>query len=250
MSALAHAELLAIIADCESNHPRSLQKEIGPSEIGDLCERKLGFKVWEVPGRSLKHSKWRSTVGTAIHSWMDTCFAADPDRWLCESRVITGTWHDGEKERVLGGKCDLFDLERGCVVDFKTTSKHKMADYARGNIPELYRIQIHCYGLGMANAGRDVQSVGLLFLPRDDDLNLASSVYWEEPFDAQVALDALARLTDIAHRSIRGDFASLQTAQSFCARCEWYSPNGNPASGTCPGEIRSYLLDDTDPFAS
>ena len=38
-----------LIVDAANNAPRSLQKRIGPSEVGDPCERKLSYKLLDWP---------------------------------------------------------------------------------------------------------------------------------------------------------------------------------------------------------
>jgi hypothetical protein len=244
------AELLDIIKGRADNAPRSLQRELGPSEVGDPCERKLAFKLHGMEPASVGKGgdKWRATVGTAIHSWLEDAFGQHSD-YITERKVVVGAWYDGEKARVLQGSCDLFRISSGTVLDFKTTSQAKMADYARGKISETYRTQIHLYGLGYRNAGHDVKQVGLVFLPRDDDLNLSTSVLYVEDFDPSIAEAALKRLERIAETSKNGDFASLATASSFCSRCSWFaSGSTKPDSGRCPGVFTSKGLDASNPF--
>lgn len=255
MSELAfHASLLDIITQRAENAPRSLQRELGPSEFGDPCERKLAYKLHAVepvvrPGSAKgAGNKWRATVGTAIHSWLEEAFGQNPD-YLTERKLVVGGWYDGSKARVLQGSCDLFHVPSGRVLDFKTTSQSKMQDYARGKIPEIYRTQIHLYGLGYKNAGHDVQKVGLIFLPRDDDLNLSTSVLHLEDFDPSIAREAIERIESIAERSKDGDFASLATASSYCSRCDWFSSGSKkPNEGRCPGEFVQRTLNPEDPF--
>lgn len=248
-----HAELLDKIKHHSTNAPRSLQKEIGPSEVGDPCERKLGFKMFNIepPMRppSRNNDMWKANVGTAIHAYLEDVFGNDPD-YYTERRVTVGAWYDGQKSHVLQGSTDLFHKPSGTVLDWKTTSVSMMEDYARGKLPEVYRTQIHLYGLGYENAGHDVKRVGLVFLPRDNDLNISSSVLHVEAYDRQVALDAIKRLEDIAARSGGTDFASLETASSYCTRCPWFSTGAKkPNEGRCPGVFKARSLDVNDPFA-
>lgn len=248
-----HAELLDVIKGQAENAPRSLQRELGPSEVGDPCERKLGYKAHGIePATSRKGSggtMWRATVGTAIHSWLENAFGNHRD-YTTERKLVAGAWYDGGAAHVLQGSCDLYHLPSNTVLDWKTTSQSKMKDYARGKIPEIYQIQIHLYGLGYKNAGHDVKRVGLVFLPRDDDLNLSTSVLHVEDFDPSIAEAALRRLEEIATRSKDGDFESLATASSYCSRCPWFvSGAKKPNEGRCPGVFASRGLDVNDPFA-
>lgn len=249
-----HAELLDVIKHASVNAPRSLQKELGPSEAGDPCERKLGYKLWEVeaPMRppSRNNDMWKANVGTAIHSYLEDAFGSNRD-FLTEHRVTVGAWYDGKKSHVLQGKCDLFHIPKGMVIDFKTTSVAMMEDYARGKLPEVYRVQSHLYGQGYANEGYDVRKVALFFLPRDNDLNISTSVLHIEDFDPSIARAALARLESIAEKSKDGDFAALATASSYCTRCPWFvSGAKKPNEGRCAGEFKQRNLDVNDPFAT
>lgn len=249
---VVHANLLDKIKHHSTNAPRSLQRELGPSEVGDPCERKLGYKLWNVepPTRppSRNNDMWKANVGTAIHTYLEDVYGDDPD-YDTEKRVTVGAWYDGTNSHVLQGKCDLYIKSDDCVVDFKTTSTAMMEDYARGKLPEVYRTQIHMYGMGYENEGYPVKRVALLFLPRDNDLNVSTSVFYVEPYDRQVALTGLARLERIAKGSSGGDFESLATASSYCSRCPWFvSGAKKPNEGRCPGVFKSRSLSPDDPF--
>lgn len=249
---VVHANLLDKIRHHSTNAPRSLQRELGPSEVGDPCERKLGYKAWNVepPMRppSRNNDMWKANVGTAIHTYLEDVYGDDPD-YDTEKRVTVGAWYDGATSHVLQGKCDLYYKPEGMVVDFKTTSVSMMEDYARGKMPEVYRTQIHLYGLGYANEGYDVRKVALLFLPRDNDLNVSTSVLHIEDFDPEIARAGLARLERIAKASKNGDFEALAIASSYCSRCKWFvSGAKKPNEGRCPGAFTQRGLNPADPF--
>jgi hypothetical protein len=237
-------------------HARDEQKELGPSEVGDPCERKLAYKMRGVEEHNEGGDKWRARVGTALHGYLEVVFEAYPaTRFKTERRVTVGTWWDGERARVLQGSCDLYDgaplmmEDEETIVDFKTTGPTNMAKYARGKVPEVYRTQIHCYATGYVNEGFKVKNVALLFLPRDDDLDLGTSVLHIEPYDPDVAPATLKRLEDIAKRSRGGNYMDLKTAESFCARCPWFKYGVSKVNqGFCPGEIREAKIDYADPF--
>jgi hypothetical protein len=138
-------------------------------------------------------------VGSAIHAQTEGVFAS-PDllgRYLVEQVVDVGDI-DG---RPVTGHCDLFDTGAGAVWDWKTKSKttldQALRDIRMGRGPgQLYRVQQHLYGRGMAMLGHRVRMVGLVFLPRDG--NLRDAGYWSEPYDEGVAVRALQRCTGLA----------------------------------------------------
>lgn len=249
-----HAELLDVIKSHRS--ARDAQKELGPSEVGDLCERKLAFKIWRVTEHNEGGDRWRARVGSAIHGDLEYVFEHFPAvRFKTERRVTVGTWWDGERARALSGSCDLYDgaplmlEDEETVLDFKTTGPTNMAKYMRGGVPEVYRTQIQCYATGYVNEGFKVKNVALLFLPRDDDLNLGTSYLHLEDYDPDVAPATLKRLEDIARRSRNGDYASMTTAESFCTRCPWFRSGArNINEGHCPGEFKIREIDHSNPF--
>lgn len=175
--------------------PRSLQKRIGPSEIGEPCTRALAHKLHgdAEPERQLPTKAW---VGTAIHAeLLDKIIpAADPTKamYLTETRVSVGEINGME----IKGSCDLFDWQSGTVIDLKTKSKSMLSGHKRNGPGEKYRIQFHLYGRGMQRAGHTVNTVAAWFIGRDSEWS--ERLWWYEPYSEQVAIDALNRATAVA----------------------------------------------------
>ncbi|MGH3099293.1 MAG: hypothetical protein ACRDMV_25210 [Streptosporangiales bacterium] len=61
-------ELRTAIAYDVANKPRSLQKTLGPSEVGEECQRKLAYKLldWD-PKPNTRIDPLPSFIGTAAH---------------------------------------------------------------------------------------------------------------------------------------------------------------------------------------
>jgi len=59
-----------VIRGAIANHPRSLQKRIGPSEIGTPCDRRIGYKLLGQE-ENPRGDAWKPTVGTAVHGWLE-----------------------------------------------------------------------------------------------------------------------------------------------------------------------------------
>ena len=225
-----HAELLATIHKATTQHPRSLQVRIGPSEIGITCDRRLGYKVLCAPERANDETPWRPTVGTAVHAWLGETFAtyAEPGRYLLEQRVTVGTINIlGD----IGGNADLFDTITGTVVDWKVPSASTIKHAKAHGPSEQYQTQAHLYGQGLVNAGHTVNHVAICYLPASGEL--ADGYWWTEPFNPEIAARALARLERItiaAHAM--GDARPLRTANSYCEYCPYLAPDlcdGDPA---------------------
>jgi hypothetical protein len=101
------------------------------------------------------------------------------------------------------------------VTDFKTITK-KNADYF---ISKQKRYQVHTYGFLMSNAGYEVKTVQLIGIPRDG--NELDVIDWSEPYDENVALEALAWLTDVEAR--KEEPAPEREANTFCKTyCQFF----------------------------
>lgn len=223
------------------NHPRSQQTRIGPSEIGAECDRRIGYKLAGHPEPD--QINWKATIGTAAHAWLETVFDTynldhpehgGQERYLVENRVSAGPIpHLGYE---VEGSCDLYDRITGVVLDWKTVGPAQLRSYRAHGASHQYRVQAHTYGYAWQRAGHPVTHVAIVFLPRNGELSEAH--VWSEPYQEQVALDALARLAGIAQvvgLLGREGLHLLGTHDSYCAFCPFYRAGStNPADG-CPG---------------
>jgi hypothetical protein len=235
-----------LIVDAALHAPRSLQKRIGPSEVGDPCERKLSYKLldWpEVPGRD--HDPIASVLGTSFHSWMEEKFTERQTlledgrpRYKVEERV---TVLDSAIETArITGSSDLYDRLTGTVFDWKLVGKSSLDKYRRNGPGDQYRKQGHMYGLGQENAGETPTRVAIVFVARYHELLIH---VWTEPYDRQIALDALARLDRIQARLLDLDpeshpetWADIPTStDAKCRFCSWMKPGSTDLSTGCPG---------------
>lgn len=181
-----------------ANHPRSLQDALGPSQLGTACDRCLvnllaGHKPLE------GHAPWLPTIGTAVHTWLEDAMRLaawmddDGDRWHIEERVVVGDLGGVP----VTGSTDLFDAATGTVVDYKcvgTTTLRKV----RSSGPSLtYQRQAHLYGKGWQDAGHDVSTVLIYFLPRNA-VTLDAAHVWSAPYDRAVAETTLTRANALA----------------------------------------------------
>lgn len=239
---LLRSELLALIADTIEAHPRSQQVALGPSEVGHPCARRIGYQLLGHPERP-GDPNWKATVGTAVHAWLEEMLTADNPRQPARAEgftrwVIEATVDCGEIAGTpLRGHCDLFDRVTGTVVDWKTVGPTQLKKYRTSGPGEQYRIQAHLYGRGWARRGQDVRTVAVMFLPRQGELR--DAYYWHEPYDEQVALDAIARAEGIALTTqALGSSApaALPTADAYCSLCPFYKAGSTDPAVGCPGD--------------
>ncbi|WP_404285406.1 hypothetical protein [Glutamicibacter arilaitensis] len=179
------AEYMDVVTKGMASHERSHQKLIGPSEIGVPCDRALLNKLaqTEEPDRG---PAWRPQVGTALHTQMEEWFGKLAETWFVEDRVEVGRIGSA----VITGSTDLF-YRSGAVLDHKFVGPTRLRGYKGKGPGQQYRAQAHLYGRGWALDGFPVKIVMICFLPRDGELD--DSFFWWEPYDEQVALDALDR---------------------------------------------------------
>jgi hypothetical protein len=197
---ILEAEIIYEIHNAIESHPRSLQRAIGPSQLGTTCTKHLLHMLNHDPEPIRGAIPWLPTIGTAVHSLLRDVFDGctdqqlNPPRYLVEHRVEVGN--------VAGvpitGSSDLFDTHSGTVVDWKIIGKTVMQDYRRKGPRPSYRAQAHLYGRGFALQGYQVNTVMLAFLPRNE-LSLNARYFWSEPYDERVALAALDRATALTN---------------------------------------------------
>lgn len=184
----------------ENSRPRTVQKTLGPSELGTPCDRQIALKLAGVK-RHDRGLPWAPMCGTAVHELMEEVLRAENERlgrerWVIEQQV--------QLDDELSGHGDAFDTDWGMVVDWKYTGSTARRKASRRTVPNAelvspeYRTQAHLYGLGHRNAGRDVRFVRLVLLARSHDF--AESVEWTEPYDEKIAVDAMMRFYGIRDR--------------------------------------------------
>lgn len=189
----AKKAIMSVIEDAITNHPRSLQKTIGPSEIGTECDHCLAAKLaeWE---QVREGGAWLPTVGTAVHTWLEEAAfrrvmldAFGRPRYLMERKVAVGAIGGVE----ITGSTDLVDLVRGMTWDWKIVGATTLKSAKSG--PSLrYKIQQMLYARGWRRLGINITHVGIAYLPRNE-VSLRKAVLWTAPYDEQLAVDALAR---------------------------------------------------------
>lgn len=225
-------EITGIIQDSITSQPRSLQKTIGPSELGTDCDHCLAAKLmgWEQQERGIP---WAPTVGTAVHALFEQFFTQHEQqqnqllkRFLTEQKVKVGVV-DGKD---IWGSTDLLDTVTGLTVDWKLVGKNSLTKYRHGP-SQQYRVQAHLYAKGWNDMGIPVRNVSICFLPRTTN-NMRDGFWWTEAYDPQVAQSALDRanqLAEVLHQVEHAEgveardriITSLPRAE-FCFDCSKY----------------------------
>lgn len=223
-----------------NNSTRSLQKQIGPSEVGEPCSRKLAYKLMSIPHATITRDPWRSIIGISGHAWLAEAFEEANTRlgftrWIVEERVTINEH--------LAGSCDIYDANTNTVLDWKIVGPSAMKKYRKGP-SEQYRTQVHLYALGHVNAGRAVDDVGIVFLPQAGQLD--DMLIHVEPYDPVRAREAVDRVdalraltngvTDPVKASQILNLIPKTPAIGGCRYCSWQRDGSNDLLTGCPGD--------------
>lgn len=221
-------ELTQIITWADSNSPRSLQLEPGPSELGSPCDRQLAYRLMGISDVNVHWDRWPAIVGSAIHIHLDKMIqhwvaSTGDTRWRSEAEVHVDDF--------LHGHSDVY--RDGVVIDHKTASQDIMAKVREDLVEHKpgYVVQVMLYGLGYENQGLPVTDVALAFYPRGG--RLRDMYVWTAPYERTIAEAALARMYDIAAVCLDKDildnphrFEQIPaTPTNDCGFCPWYDPN-------------------------
>jgi hypothetical protein len=230
-----------VIKPALAEQKRSLQKEIGPSELGARCKRWMAHKFAGTPPVGLPKTKWAAAVGTAIHDHLNLwCHAYNErhgvNRYLFDLLVYVGDLYPG---RPITGHLDVYDVWRGVVLDAKFPGATQLDKYRPVGAAEnpQYSDQVHCYGNGILNAGLPVAAVGMLRLPRGSD-NLDDGYWRYEPHDPERGRRALARAGAVAQTVEALGSAAIPlmpTAEQYCSSCPYFLPGATDLERACPG---------------
>jgi len=216
--------LLTVLHAKDATRDRSTQTQVGPSEIGG-CRRKVWYRLNAQPHTNEDQSKLAAIMGTAIHAAIEEAIGhLDPDGK--DYLVETSVEHGDMKAHV-----DLFIPSTGAVIDWKT-SKVKNLSYFPS---KQQRWQVQIYGYLLAQNGHTVNTVNLVAIARDGaekDVKVHS-----EPYDEDVALEALEWLTDVKAMTTA---PAPEKDESFCKLyCQYYDASGQMG---CVGLKKEHIV--------
>lgn len=203
--------LIDKLVEMDKARPRSLQTAIGVSSLGD-CRR----RVWHLNRQDIgtnEVTRLPAIMGTAIHAAIESAFAGgfadrkEMDQPMIEYRV--------ELDGLPPATIDYYDPLEYEVVDWKTI-KLSGVDYF---LTKQKRWQVQVYGYLLEQSGFPVRTVSLVGIPRDGTER--DIIVHSEPYDANVALDALSWLNDVI--ACEEPPAPEREPNTFCkSYCQFY----------------------------
>jgi len=219
-SAALTASLAALIRTGLDNSERSQQISIGASEAGFGCARRLSYKLAGTAPVNFP-DPMKLLVGIGVHLALADIFGRLGSRWLVEHPV---SYAD------IPGTLDLYDQANYDLIDWKTTTKSRLAVYRKDGPPAHYLAQIRLYAAALVQAGYKVKRTAIVFLPVDGTLD-DMWAYLSTP-DGAGALAVAERLHDLAD-SDPADIAA--TPDRYCGWCGSYRPGSTDLDVACPG---------------
>lgn len=209
---------------------RDKQELIGPSELGNPCDRCLGLRLAHraLDGprpRTIDHFGLKAWLGTAVHDYLNVTGTADKQFSKATIREATIPICKIPKYGVISGHCDLIyhgGRRAVDIGDYKTKDLRRIKLYKQQGIPQQYRAQIDLYAYGALKSGmvRYVDEVGLFFIPRDSN-SIDDCWYWHEKYDESVAERAIEHAIHIWKRVRKGEIEFL-TSDPDCYDCAPY----------------------------
>lgn len=188
---------------------RSLQVDIGPSELGG-CRRKVWYRINRQFPTNYNTLVLSSMMGTAIHKYIDDAIW---NKFHPRLETEIEVSHEG-----IRGHIDCYVPSEEEVIDWKTTKKANLSYF-----PSLQqRWQVQVYGWLLTQNGRPVKTVTLVAIPRDKEET--DIVYHSEPYDEKIALEALAWLEEIKQST---EAPAPEKDATFCRNyCQFYDETG------------------------
>ena len=234
--------LVGVIRWVDENSTRSQQQDIGPSEIGNECDRFLAYRLVNWPAVNTMTDPWPAIVGTAIHEWLDRGFrqfqaTAGFERWSMETTV--------HPDPFIRGHMDLFDHWLYTVIDWKTLGVTKMKRWQKSGPTEKNIDQVNLYAKGKVEAGERVDKVCLVGLPRAGWLE--DMEVWVDDYRPERAQAALDRLYGVGQLALDLDvvshperFNDIPASPDMCTFCPYFQPSNRDSSAIadgagCPG---------------
>lgn len=186
---------------------RDGQKRVGPSDIGNPCDRCLGLALAGIlssggPARPDEFS-WKAWTGTAMHEKLERDRIAQQglvEGWKLEGTVRLGKLKGygkvkGHVDVMVVQPASILLSEGAQIIDYKSIDIAPLRKLKLANsIPEKYRVQLHCYGYGAEQEGIEVADVSNFFFARDHNNLIEASWRYTEPYDRKIVLKAFKRV--------------------------------------------------------
>jgi hypothetical protein len=247
-------KLTGVVRQYAAQRPRSQQKAIGASEIGNPCDRFLALKSLGYPAVA-KRDPWATILGSAVHTYLENAFLwADSAAFHAGLEIPFRVETSVQIAPGVRGTADLYDVEEATVIDHKVPADSGMDKARKGktHVSDTYRVQVQCYGAGFAASGFDVRHVAIAFWPRGTGAWLGGLEVVAYDYEPDIVSNACARWQAISLAAIELDLEQyperaelFATADAPCNWCPYFNPSNRVFTDeagerlpTCTGHVK------------
>lgn len=208
----------------DASRERSMQTEIGVSDLADSCRAYIGFRLrGDEPTEVRDH--WRASAGTALHAWF-----TELRRAAAAERGEVADFDVETEYRGVRGHADEVAYSRGEVIDYKFPSSKSAGLWDDPEVQSERFTQVHLYGAAIIATPKwralapdpDAMTVRILVAPVDG--TFGDWVSYDMPLDISAADEAIERYQEV-QRDVQAGVAPQRDKPFFwCSRfCEFFS---------------------------
>ncbi len=204
---------------------RDLQVQIGPSNIGDPCDRCLAMamagKLPDGPRAAKGRFNLLAWQGTAVHTrFQDTVEEAEWPGVHTERKVSIGKVKGYGK---VSGSIDIYSENAAAPLDYKVRYKAVIRKYkALGKPPVEMLRQVSLYGYGCEREGLPVREFGLILIPRDS-MDPRDIWVYTQPYERRIAKEAIERAERIWRDYVVTGRIDLLRSHRECFNCNSFA---------------------------
>lgn len=214
--------------------PRSQQVAIGPSAIHS-CRRQVYHQIKGTFKTNRDTNFLPSLMGTAIHTMIEEALGSNYSDDIFGDDFLKEVPVEFEG---LPGHIDLYIISKRMIVDWKTSTKSKLASTRYPWPSAQYKYQVHVYAYLLMNdpkykaLGYMVDTVAIIGVARDGGLQ--DIVEYLEPYNEELALQGIKWINDQYANAEKDVIPPPEkNAKTYCSLyCSFYDPTEKIG---CPG---------------
>lgn len=198
----------------DQRRPRSMQRELGMSELGG-CRRRAGYRLAGTEPTDAGGSL-QAVMGTAIHAAVEGVYREMQAAGLIPADDLVE--HEVHFAGITG-HLDRYEAATATLIDVKTTSSNWLEHVTLHGPSQSHLWQVNLYAAALAREGRPVRSLVIDYVARDT----GDSYRWQGRFDPQAVRDALDWLKAVRWSELDMLGRDHKPSSTFCRNCPFRS---------------------------
>jgi hypothetical protein len=203
-----------LLLEWDRHRPRSKQRDIGMSEVGD-CRRRAGYRLAGTEPTNPSGSV-QAVMGTAVHAAVEQIHREMQDAGLIPADDLVE--HEVRFAGVLG-HLDRYVAAEAELRDTKTTSQRWLDHIILHGADRDHIWQTHLYAAALVAEGKPVRRIVIDYLARDtgNDHQVVT------PFQPSIVKDALDWLRTVRETPLEFLSRDHDPESSWCKHCPFFS---------------------------